>query len=114
MWNIFANPDCPLPQSTLRRLLAPRNSGSEDQLLSRTLALFKTPGLRGLALSDPYLHTGRLRTLEEVIEFYRKFSELARRGEARNPAPELLGIRLAPEDVAPLTAFLRSLNEDYE
>jgi hypothetical protein len=35
-------------------------------------------------------------------------------GTVRNPAPESLGIALQLQDLAPLAAFLRVLNEDYE
>ncbi len=31
---------------------------------------FKTPTLRGITLTAPYMHTGAFHTLEEVIEFY--------------------------------------------
>jgi cytochrome c peroxidase len=31
---------------------------------------FKTPGLRNIALTAPYMHNGMLKTLKEVIEFY--------------------------------------------
>jgi hypothetical protein len=41
-------------------------------------------------------------------------SRLARDGKVRNAAPELSGIALQEADVAPLAAFLRTLNEDYE
>jgi hypothetical protein len=41
-------------------------------------------------------------------------SDLARAGELRNAASELLDIRLTSDDVEPLAAFLRALNEDYE
>ncbi|HIF10177.1 MAG TPA: photosynthetic protein synthase I, partial [Sneathiellales bacterium] len=34
------------------------------------LFLFKTPILRNVALSAPYMHDGSLRTLEEVVRFY--------------------------------------------
>ena len=115
LWNVFANPDQPLAQAALRGLLhgdAP--PVPEEALLPRTVALFKTPSLRGLAFSDPFLHTGRMDTLEDTIEFYRRMSGLARAGKLRNAAPELSGIFLNEEDVAPLAAFLRSLNEDYE
>ena len=115
LWNVFANPDQPLSQSALRRLL---NGDARPQtdgiLLPRTIALFKTPNLRGLAFSGPYLHNGKADTLEEVIEFYIRMSLLARDGQMRNAAPELGGILLKDEDMAPLAAFLRALNEDYE
>lgn len=115
LWNVFANPEHPEVQSALRELLREDVGAVGDEaLLPLTLARFKTPSLRGLAFSDPYLHTGRKRTLEEVIEFYRRMSRLARAGTLRNAAPELSGIQLAEEDIAALAAFLRSLNEDYE
>lgn len=37
----------------------------------------------------------------------------AHAGSLRNGAHELAGIALGPNDVAPLAAFLRSLDEDY-
>jgi len=115
LWNIFANPDYPLAQPALRRLL---NGGARPQpdeiLLPRTIGLFKTPSLRGLAFSGPYLHNGRKDTLEEVIELYIRMSNLAREGKMRNAAPEFSGILLKEEDITPLAAFLRALNEDYE
>ena len=40
-------------------------------------------------------------------------STAARAGTLRNAAHELTGIALVPGDVAPLGAFLRSLDEDY-
>lgn len=115
LWNVFANPDQPLAQPALRRLLNGDGRPAADEvLLPRTIAMFKTPSLRGLAFSDPYLHTGSKDTIEDVIAFYRRMSGLARAGKVRNAAPELSGIFLKDEDVAPLAAFLRSLNEDYE
>src|SRR6266496_3341476 len=71
LWNVFANPDHPLAQAPLRALLSDTGqTGPDEVLLPRTIALFKTPSLRGLAFSGPYLHTGQKDTLEEVIEFY--------------------------------------------
>ena len=97
-------------QSTLARRF-----GSEDptMLLPRTIALFKTPTLRGLAGSAPYMHTGQASTLESVIFFYRFTAELGRADKLRNGDPEISRIALGKSDGAPLAAFLRSLNEDF-
>jgi hypothetical protein len=38
----------------------------------------------------------------------------ARQGTLRNGARELQGITLVQEDIAPLVAFLKALNEDYQ
>lgn len=83
------------------------------QVLPLMLGRFKTPTLRDLGQSDPYLHTGCMDSLEAVLRFYQRFSEKARRGEVRNPDPEMRHVALADGAIAPLAAFLRSLNEDY-
>ena len=115
LWNVFANPDQPRPQESLRALLNGEGGrDSDSELLPRTLALFKTPALRGLIFSHPYLHNGSQDTIEDVLRFYVRSSALVRAGTLRNAAPEFSGMRLGEDDVAPLAAFLRSLNEDYE
>jgi cytochrome c peroxidase len=114
LWNVFANPDIPGPQATLTDLLCPRPPCAAADLLPRTIALFKTPGLRDLGHSAPYLHTGQADSLEDVVLQYVRFSAMARAGNVRNASPPLAGIALAQNDVAALVAFLASLNEDYE
>ena len=119
LWNVFANPDELAPQARLRALLCAQfaldpAATSDADLLPRTLGYFKTPGLRDLGHSGPYMHTGRFDALEDVLAHYRAFSALARAGGVRNASPELSGIALLAGDVPALAAFLRSLNEDYE
>ena len=80
--------------------------------LPQTIALFKTPTVRDLVSSEPYLHTGQMDTIEEVLDFYLNFSDLARAGMARNAAPQLSGISLDASAVGPLAAFLRALDEE--
>jgi cytochrome c peroxidase len=72
---------------------------------ARDRGAFKTPTLRDIARTAPYMHDGSLRTLEEVIEFYSE-------GGRRNPA---LDPRMRPRDFSPdekraLLAFLQTLN----
>lgn len=66
---------------------------------------FKTPSLREVALTPPFMHDGSLATLEEVIDFYDK-------GGARNEHldPEMRELRLTAEEKAALVAFLRALS----
>jgi hypothetical protein len=80
--------------------------------LPGTIALFKTPTVRDLVSSEPYLHTGRMDDIESVINFYEDFSALARAGMVRNAAPQLSGIVLDSSATAPLAAFLRALDEE--
>ncbi|HSA63675.1 MAG TPA: hypothetical protein VLE25_03205 [Nitrospira sp.] len=117
VWNIFANPDLPAPQSKIRTILCDDQQPctlSDSVLLDRAIARFKTPGLRDLSHSAPYMHNGQFTTLEDIIAFYQDTSALARAGTLRNGALELRGIALTPSDAAPLVAFLKALNEDYQ
>ncbi|HEX4262947.1 MAG TPA: hypothetical protein VH597_01300 [Verrucomicrobiae bacterium] len=83
------------------------------EVLPQMLARFKTPTVRDLGHSNPYLHTGRMNSFEAVARFYQTFSKKARQGAVRNGDPELSNIVLNDSAIVPLAAFLRSLNEDY-
>ncbi|MFN8642714.1 MAG: cytochrome c peroxidase [Candidatus Binatia bacterium] len=118
-WNVLANPSMPAPQEALTASLCDSVGLSAAActpaaLLPLTVAVFKTPGLRDLGQSGPYMHDGSLDAIEDVLDHYVAFAALARRGQVRNAAPELARIDLAPQDRAPLAAFLRALNEDYD
>jgi cytochrome c peroxidase len=74
------------------------------------LGAFKTPTLRNIELTAPYLHDGSLETLEEVVKFYNNGG----RSEETDPVPELLdgGIRplnLSEQQQADLVAFMKAL-----
>lgn len=115
MWNIFANPDYPEPQAALRKIVCPDDAACDPrQALPRTIALFRTPTLRDLEDSGPFMHTGRFQSIEDVLRYYVRVSEMARHGAIRNGAPELRGIDIDQQDIHALAAFLRSLNEDYD
>ncbi|MFM1768520.1 MAG: hypothetical protein RJA22_1049 [Verrucomicrobiota bacterium] len=115
LWNVWANPDHAGVQAALReQLAAGLERATEERLLTAALGRFKTPSLRALAHSAPYLHNGSQDTLEDVVRFYVRSAALFRQGELRNGAPELGAMRLGEGDVAALAAFLRSLNEDYD
>ena len=116
LWNVFGNPDMPNPQADLTSVLCPPSATdcSPPTLLSSTLALFKTPGLRDLDDSAPYLHNGSANDFQAVLAQYQKVSDLQRAGTLRNGDSRLGGISLAPQDLAPLAAFLHSMAEDYQ
>jgi cytochrome c peroxidase len=66
---------------------------------------FKTPTLRGVAKTAPYMHDGSIKTLEEVIEFYSK-------GGNANPHLDgaLKPLNLTTREKADLLAFLQALS----
>ena len=118
VWNVFANPDMPNPQAKIRAILCdehlPLTCPADSVLLDEAIARFKTPGIRDLGHSAPYMHNGKSDTLDNAVGFYLGSSSAARAGTLRNGATSLQGIALLPADIAPLVAFLKSLNEDYQ
>ena len=118
VWNIFANPDFPAPQDKIRAILCaehvPQSCPDDSTLLDEAIARFKTPSLRDLGHSAPYMHNGQFDTLDDSIGFYIGAAAQARRGALRNGAGMLQGIALTQEDIQSLVAFLKSLNEDYQ
>jgi cytochrome c peroxidase len=65
---------------------------------------FKTPTLRNVALTGPYMHDGSQKTLEEVIDWYAK-------GGHANPhlSDKVKPIDLKPEEKADLVEFMKAL-----
>lgn len=72
---------------------------------------FKTPSLRNVAVSGPFMHDGRFATLEEVIAHY---DHGVRRTENLDPnlaKHSAKGLDLGEEDRSALAAFLRALTD---
>ncbi len=70
---------------------------------------FKTPSLRNIALTAPYMHDGRFADLEEVLDHYDHGVKVN-----ESLAPELkMGIQLNADERAELLAFLETLT-DYK
>jgi cytochrome c peroxidase len=65
---------------------------------------YRTPGLRNVALTAPYMHNGELLTLEAVVDFYN-------RGGIPNEllSPLLKPLGLVDKERAALVDFLKSL-----
>ena len=72
---------------------------------------FKTPSLRNVAVTGPYMHDGRFATLEAVVAHY---DHGIQRAAALDPNiakhPEA-GLELSAEDRRALVAFLRTLTD---
>lgn len=68
---------------------------------------YRTPSLRNVALTAPYMHDGSLSTLKEVIEFYN-------RGGAENELldPLVRPLDLSREEIGQLLSFLHTLTGD--
>ena len=83
---------------------------------------FKTPGLRNIALTQPYFHNGSRFSLEQVVEFYNRGGDRrgpddddttgfvatdASNGGTTNVHPSISPLGLSKEEQRDLVAFLR-------
>lgn len=66
---------------------------------------FKTPSLRGAATRPPYMHSGQVATLEEVLDHY------VRAPASPDGRSELAPLKISDRERAALIAFLRTLSE---
>lgn len=80
---------------------------------------FRTPTLRNLRHTAPYMHHGGSTTLDEVLLFYDRLMDQAAEtlegGDADTLPPLdplLRQMNMLPEDHAPIAAFLEALNDD--
>lgn len=73
-------------------------------------AAFKTPSLRNVAITAPYMHTGAFPTIASVLEFYDTLPGDLPAGTHRELT--LKPLHLAPGQADDLVAFLSSLTSD--
>lgn len=81
-----------------------------DRLVQTTeqLAQFKTPTLRNLFQTAPYMHGGHFETLEEVLEHYSILEESALQGHSDEV---LAPLNWTDSDIEAMIAFLRLLDD---
>jgi cytochrome c peroxidase len=69
------------------------------------IGAFKTPTLREVSRTAPYMHDGRFKTLEEVVKFYNQ-------GGVKNPHQDntIIPLEMTDDEQQDLVAMLKSLN----
>lgn len=99
-----------MPRAQLNTVLTPldkdlgRYEVTQDP---QDLWRYKTPSLRNVALTTPYMHNGALLTLEEVVDYYNRGGTGA---EGQDPRIQPLGLTTGKKQA--LIAFLKSLTGD--
>jgi cytochrome c peroxidase len=99
-----------MPRTQVNEVLTPpeQDRGRYEVTLDPTdLWRYRTPSLRNVAFTAPYMHNGALLTLEEVIDYYDRGGT---RSEGQDPKISSLG--LTQQEKHALVAFLRSLTGD--
>jgi cytochrome c peroxidase len=72
-----------------------------------TWGAFKTPSLRGVSATPPYMHAGQLVSLQEVVQFYSTLEGAVQLDHHQESVLSPLG--LSEEEIADLVAFLGTL-----
>lgn len=95
------------PMQTFHRLAWPTEEGEDYGLGQITqkeedIGKFRTPGLRNVALSKPYMHNGEVATLADAVRHH--YSD-PQAGDAR------LKLRVSDAEVADLVAFMETLTD---
>jgi len=72
---------------------------------SRDWGAFKTPTLREIEHTAPYMHDGSLKTLEDVVEYYNRGGT-----PNRNLDPAIKPLHLTEQDKRDLVAFMKALS----
>lgn len=73
----------------------------------KDIGKFRTPSLRELKYTGPYMHNGYFETLEEVVDFYNTGG-----GQIQNKTPLLKPLDLTAREKQDLLAFLEALSMD--
>ena len=75
----------------------------------RTFGQFRTPGLRNVALTAPYMHNGRFATLRDVVRHYSDLNP--ERVHSHGEAALLQPLNLSDAEIDDVVAFLESLTD---
>lgn len=83
-----------------------RLAGLENPMPESSRGAFRTASLRGVGLTEPYMHSGQFALLEDVIEFYDQGGGTPVTG---TKSPFLVPLGLTPEEKSDLKSFLYAL-----
>lgn len=86
-----------------------RGEISEDPL---DYGKFRTPSLRNVARTSPYMHNAKFTTLEEVLEHYNSGVIDTETLDPRLKSGGALGIPLTTDEQTKIIAFLKTLTDD--
>ncbi|MDG1837417.1 MAG: cytochrome c peroxidase [Phycisphaerales bacterium] len=89
------------PKSTLARRAASARIGTEHW------GAVRTPSLRNVAATAPYMHSGQFETLSDVLAFYNTLEGQVRRHHHAEAV--LVPLNLTDQQLSDLEAFLRTL-----
>jgi len=79
--------------------------------MPQLIGAFKTPTVRNIALTAPYMHNGVFKTLEEVVDFYNKGGGKGLGYEVENQTLPFEELKLNKKEEEALVAFMKTLTD---
>lgn len=98
----------PTTEAALREL----NNADTTKMAAEVSASFKTPSLRNVELTGPYMHNGSMATLEQVLEFYTRGGNFKNDAKQVTRVFQLHNLQFSEQNRADLIAFLKTLTDD--
>ncbi|MGZ5000808.1 MAG: cytochrome-c peroxidase [Methylomonas sp.] len=97
---------------TTQAALAELNNPNTKKMDAEVRASFKTPSLRNIELTGPYMHNGSMATLEQVIEFYTRGGNFVNDAKQVTRVFQLANLQFSKQNRSDLLAFLKTLTDD--
>jgi cytochrome c peroxidase len=72
---------------------------------------FKIPSLRNLLFTAPYMHDGRFKTLEEVLDFYSEGLKVSPTIDSKMTFAHRGGAKLTKDEKRKIIAFLKTMSD---
>lgn len=86
---------------------------NEVSQLPEDIGKFKVPSLRNLSVTDPYMHNGKFKTLEKVLDHYASGVKDSPTLDPLLRQPNgVLGIPLSADEKVKIIAFLKTLDDE--
>lgn len=79
--------------------------------MPQLIGAFKTPTVRNIAITAPYMHNGVFKTLEEVVDFYNKGGGKGLGYEVENQTLPFDELKLNKKEEKALVAFMKTLTD---
>lgn len=97
---------------TQQAALIELNKPNSKKMHAQVNASFKTPSLRNVELTGPYMHNGSMATLEQVVEFYTRAGNFNNDAKQVTRVFQLHNLQFSEQNRADLVAFLKTLTDD--
>lgn len=102
-----------VPEDTTYQKISSDSGRYSSFKVEEMLHAFRTPTIRNIEFTKPYMHNGIFQTLEEVIEHYNQGGAVGKNLELRNQTLPSVKLNLSIDEKDLLIQFMRSLSEEY-